>query len=207
MKDDEEPIKIILLNTGTGVGITQLINVFDGNNFEADSETTTNAYHIQGEFKYANKSYKYELWDSGGGQDKYRSLKDIYIKFSKILVIVYSIDDRQSFDDIDYWINKVKTLKENQKDDEYILALVANKWDLYKENSDDYRKPQVSEEEGENASKKYKIVFFRASAKKDAKSFKDFINELIINYIEKKDPFIILVEQKIFKKLNKYDDF
>ena len=136
------------------------------------------------------------MWDSGGGQDKYRSLKNIYIKFSKILVIVYSIDYRQSFDDIDYFIDKVKTLKESQKDDEYILALVANKWDLYKENSDDYRKPQVSEEEGENASKKYKIVFLRASAKKDAKSFKDFINELIISYIEKKDPFINQTEKK-----------
>ena len=48
MKDDEEPIKIILLNTSSGVGITQLINVFDWNNFEEDSETTINAYRIQG---------------------------------------------------------------------------------------------------------------------------------------------------------------
>ena len=95
------------------------------------------------------------------------------IRGTKIILIVYSIIDKSSFDEIDFWINFVK---ENLGDDKYIMGLVANKSDLY-------LKQQVKDEEGKEAAQKYGIDFLTTSALTDAESFKEFLHKLLEDYI------------------------
>ena len=168
---NEDGIKIIILGQ-SGVGKTNLINVFIGAEFQEYSETTTVSC-IEGKITYQNKSYTYNLWDTAG-QEQYRSINKLFLRNAKIILIVYSIDNRNSFNEINYWINSVK---ENLGDDKYIMALVANKSDLYE-------KQIVDDEEGEEVAKKYGIEFLTTSALTSPDSFKDFVNKLIINYIE-----------------------
>ena len=123
---DEDDIKIILLGQ-SGVGKTNLINVFFGKQFQKDAFTTSTSYCFNGEYNYNNIPYRYNIWDTAG-QEKYKSINKMLIRGTKIILIVYSIIDKSSFDEIDFWINYVK---ENLGDDKYIMGLVANKSDLY----------------------------------------------------------------------------
>ena len=171
---DDNSIKIILLGE-SGVGKTNLINVFIGREFNQHSEATSMSYNFEGEINYKKKPYKYFIWDTCG-MEKYRSINKMFIRDSKIILIVYSIDNRKSFNEVKFWINYTK---ENLKGGKYIMALVANKSDLYEENQ------MVMDEEGEEVAKKYSIDFLTTSAKTSSKSFQDFVNKLIAIYIEK----------------------
>ena len=174
MKNNEkkdDTIKIILLGA-SGVGKTNLINVFLGLEFNEYTESNS-ASSFEQSINYKNKTYIYYIWDTAG-QEKYRAVNKIFVRGAKIVLIVYAIDNRNSFNEVDYWINMVK---ESLPDGKYIMALVANKIDLYE-------KQVVIDEEGENAAKKYGIEFITTSALTGADLFKNFINRLIINYIE-----------------------
>ena len=96
------------------------------------------------------------------------------VRGSNIILILYSKISRESFNEVDFWINYVK---ENVGDDKYIMALVANKNDLYEYD-------EVKYEEGKEVAKKYGIEFLTTSALKQGKLFKEFLNELIKMYIE-----------------------
>ena len=191
MNESNETIKILLLNGNAGDGITSLINVFFGKSFnDIDGISTLNPYFLEGKFYYKNKYYNYTMWDSAGGQEKFRNRKKLMITDSKIILVVYSIESKSSLDIAKYWIKLVKEIKQYEKDNNYIIALIANKIDLYL-----YESQEVSSEEGENAAKEHGVVFFETSAKNNADSFKEFVNELIMNFIEKTDPFVTHAEK------------
>ena len=171
--DINQGIKIILLGE-SGVGKTNLINAFFNYEFEKNPDSTIASFGLEREYKYKNSSYTYTIWDTAG-QEKYRSINKMIIRGSKIILIVYSIISRQSFNEINFWMNFIK---ENLGNDKCIIALVANKSDLYE-------KQIVMDEEGKEAAKKYGIDFLTTSALTERKKFQDFINKLITIYIEK----------------------
>ena len=172
MAETNPEIKIILLGE-SGVGKTNLIYAFLNYGFQENPGCTLASFSFEAEYNYKNKSYTYTIWDTAG-QEQYRSINKMLIRGSKIILIVYSIISRESFNEVDFWINHIK---ENIKNDNYIIALVANKSDLYE-------KQIVDDEEGEEIAKKYGIEFLTTSALISPDSFKDFVNKLIINYIE-----------------------
>ena len=172
MSDSDKPIKIILLGE-SGVGKTSLIRVFFGLNFKNESESTFSSICYEYEFIYNDKKYKYSIWDTAG-QEAYRSINKLIIREAKIILIVYAINNKNSFDQIDFWI---KYVRDNIEDDKYIMALVANKMDLFEEQ-------MIMDEEGRDAAEKYGIEFLTTSARENIQSFKTFTNNLIANYIE-----------------------
>ena len=201
MSKNEDGIKIILLGE-TGVGKTNLIRVFFGMEFKENFVSSSSSDCFEGDLKYNDKSYKFFLWDTAG-QERYRAINRMFFKDARIILIVYSIIDKHSFDEVDFWI---KYVKENIKDEKYIIALIANKNDLYE-------KQIVMDEEGREAAEKYNIDFLTTSAKTDAVTFKEFVNRLIINYInmtegsgskdDKKDTLTINKDKKSEDQKNK----
>ena len=169
--DGSKGIKIILLGE-TGVGKTNLINVASGGEFDPDNNSSISSSFTQNVFDYNNKRYIFSLWDTAG-QERFRSLNQIFIKGSKIIMIVFAIDNQNSFDQINYWVEYVKDILGK---DNYILALVANKSDLFEEQV-------ISDEDIINKAKEYNIKFVITSACSDAAGFKQFIHELILDYI------------------------
>ena len=169
--DGSKGIKIILLGE-TGVGKTNLINVASGGEFDPDNNSSISSSFTQNVFDYNNKRYIFSLWDTAG-QERFRSLNQIFIKGSKIIMIVFAIDNQNSFDQINYWVEYVKDILGK---DNYILALVANKSDLFEEQV-------ISDEDIINKAKEFNIKFVITSACSDAAGFKQFIHELILDYI------------------------
>ena len=118
--------KIIIIGD-SGVGKTCLTYRATTGKFH-ESETPTLGFEFFPLFvKYKDKILKLELWDTCG-QEAYRSLiKSFYIN-SSMAIIVYSKDDKKSFESIPEWIRQCRNLcSVNTK---YIL--IGNKKDLKK---------------------------------------------------------------------------
>ena len=170
--DDIKGIKLILLGE-SGVGKTSLINVATGKDFESYIKSSLSSSYSQNIFEYNNKKFLYYLWDTAG-QERFRSLNRIFIKGSKIIMFVFAINNQNSFDQINYWINYAKQILSDEK---YIMALIANKSDLFEEQV-------ISDDDIKNKAKEFKIKYLVTSACSDAEGFKMFLNELIKDYIE-----------------------
>ena len=137
-------IKAILLGE-SGVGKTNLINAAIGNEFDDNSPSTYYNSFVEKYFEINNKKYLLNIWDTIG-QEQFRPLTRIFFKDSKIVIFVYDKSLRKSFDELNYWINEVKTLLGN----DIIIAIVGNKADL----------DEKDEDVDENEARKFAINFF-----------------------------------------------
>ena len=172
-----KPIKLILLGE-SGVGKTNLIRVAIGKEFVSNISATLTSSYCESKITVDKKLYKYFLWDTAG-QEKYRSLNQLFIKDSKIILLVFAIDTRESFNQIDFWHKYVKDLL---GEDNYIIALIGNKSDLYE------AEDVVKDDEIEAKAKEFGIKYKVTSALTDASGFRKFLNEILEDYINKYHP-------------------
>ena len=105
-KLEDEEIKVILVGE-SGTGKTSLINVAMGMKFQEGTElTTSSASFVTKIIKIGDKSYSLNLWDTIG-QEKFRSLTKIFIKDSKIVIFVYDITNKRSFEELNFWFKTI----------------------------------------------------------------------------------------------------
>ena len=175
--EDDKIIKIILLGE-SGVGKTNLIQVALDQPFQKEKISTLISSYYESEIIIQNKKYVYTLWDTAG-QEVYRSLNKSFIKDSKIVILVFAINNRKSFEEIDYWMNSVK---ESLEENKYIMALVANKSDLFDEQ-------EIPDEEIMKKGKELNIKTKITSAAEDSVGFKMFLEELLKDFVKSGIPF------------------
>ena len=173
---DDRGIKVVLLGE-SGVGKTNLIRVSMGKPFDKNENSTISSSYYENDIKVKDKKYLYCLWDTAG-QEFYRSLNKIFIKESKIIIIVFAINSKESFEQIDFWLNYTKDILGS---DNYIFGLVGNKSDLYEEQS-------VSDQEIQKKAQELQIKYKITSAATDSVGFKEFLDELLTEYINKYSP-------------------
>ena len=112
-----------------------------------------------------------QIWDTCG-QEKYRALIKGYYTNSSLAIIVYSVTDKDSFDDVNVWY---KLIKENISDCK--IFLIANKVDS----------PEriITTEEGNKCRKDFSFdLYMETSAKSGFNSQELFINAANILYRE-----------------------
>ena len=161
-------IKMILLGE-SGVGKTNLINVYLDKMFNPNENITFKSNESYKKIDMGNNiKFNISIWDTVG-QEQYRSISRHFIRDSNIVLFVYDITSRETFLELNYWIS---TVNEELNSDEVILAVVANKIDLF-------LKSEVDRKEGEEYAKKKNALFCETSAKEDAKGFKNFIQKLL----------------------------
>ena len=170
--EEVDEIKTILVGM-TGAGKTNIINAMTNQPFKAESASTLTSSFVDKYIEINKKKYRVELWDTAG-QEKYRSLNKIFINDSKIVIIVYDITTKESFQEVDYWTKTVKEIL----GDSPIYGLVGNKKDLY-------TKEQVDEETGRNKAKEINAIFKLTSAKNERGAINEYIKELLENYLKK----------------------
>ena len=168
-------IKIVLLGE-SGVGKTNLLNVAMGHEFEKNSNSSMSSSFLKGVYKLDDKEYTYFLWDTAG-QESYRAINKIFIKNSKIVIFVYSIENYQSFKELDFWINVAK----DELSDEPVFAIFGNKADLVDEQ-------EVQDEEAQKFANEHEMKIKFTSALNDSKGVRRYFDELILDYIKKIDP-------------------
>ena len=186
-KLQEGSIKIILLGE-VGVGKTSLINAYLDKNFDPGEISTDVPAIMNSNINSTEyKTFNIVLWDTAG-QEKYRSITQSFYHDSQIVILVYSITDKKSFEEIKkYWYQSIA--ESIGKD--AIFGLAANKSDLYD-------KEEVPKKEGVEYAKEIGATFRETSAKELREDLKKFINELIEQLLQNKN--LIQKGEKIILK-------
>jgi len=168
----ENSIKIILIGS-SGTGKTNIIKALVDKPFDESSNSTLTSSFISKKVNINNRDYHLEFWDTAG-QEIYRSLIKLFLVDSKIVIFVYDITQKSTFEELDFWI---KTAKDNLGDTP-IYALFGNKKDLYVNE-------QVEEEEGLKKAEELGVYFKLTSAKTERANISNYIVELMEQYIKK----------------------
>ena len=166
---DLDEIKIILIGD-SGVGKTNLINTSIGVGFNNSENPTVSGTFVCKNIIINNKKYVINLWDTAG-QESFKGITQLFYRGSEIIILVYDICSLSSFNSLEEWYQICEDTINNQ----HIYGIVGNKNDLYLESQTNIEDAQKF---AESKNAKFKLV----SAKKDPKSFDDFIEELVIDY-------------------------
>jgi small GTP-binding protein len=138
----------------SGVGKSCLTNKATKNVFEENYNATIGFEFFNFNIKFGEKIIKLQIWDTCG-QELYRSLITNFYRNSSLAIIVYTVTDRTTFENVDLWYKELRThANPNVK-----VFLIGNKIDLI-----DQRRIQT--EEGQRYADQYKLnKFIEASAK------------------------------------------
>jgi small GTP-binding protein len=180
--DYNEEIKVVILGE-SGVGKSNIINRYNGGEFNPNSSPNNSSFFMSKNLIFGEKIYRINLWDTAG-QEKYHSLTKIFLKETKIVFLVYAINDKLSFEKLDFWYKIVK-----ESCDDAILAIIGNKKDLYEEE-------QINEEEAIKKAESFNATFGLTSALEEDTGFDEIITKVIKEYIQNKGES---VENKLFK--------
>ena len=170
------PLKIAVLGQSM-VGKSALTFRFINNKFPTEHDTTIeDAYSIPA--KIDDTQCQLEILDTAG-QDDYQTMLDTWINSADGFILVYSIDNKESFESTKMRYERILKLKAEQK---ISIIIAGNKCDL-EENR------QVSREEVENYCRSHKINFLETSALKTINVKESFLyvarGLLQINFPEK----------------------
>ena len=164
--------KIIVIGD-SGVGKSCLTNRATTNLFEDTYNATVGFEFLSFNVKIDEKVIKLQIWDTCG-QELYRSLITNFYRNSSLAIIVYAINSKDSFEDIEMWLRELRT----HSNPDAKVFLIGNKLDLENER-------KITKEQGETFAKNNKLnLFIEASAKTGFNSKKVFIKAAKMLYDE-----------------------
>ena len=155
--DGIDVCKVVLLGESY-VGKTSIISRFVYDFFQENSITTTGASYATKNIRfkdYNNQTVKFEIWDTVG-QEKYRSLTQIFYKDAAIAILVFDITKYKTFIEMkNYWYPQIK----NYAPKDTIIGIAGHKCDLIVENE------QFNENEVKDFANEIGAIFRYTSAK------------------------------------------
>ena len=145
--------KIIVIGD-SGVGKSCLTTQAVRNNFQEFYQATVGFEFLTFNLRINNNVVKLQIWDTCG-QEVYKSLISNFYRNSSLALILYAINNRDSFKHAENWLNDLK----NQSNPNVRVFLVGNKSDLENERV-------VTKEEAEQFKNEKKLdKFIETSAK------------------------------------------
>ena len=145
--------KIIIIGD-SGVGKSCLAIRGIKNTFDALYKPTIGFEFMTSYAKIDKKIIKLQIWDTCG-QELYRSLITNFYRNASLAIIVYAINSRDSFENIEMWLRELRT----HSNPDAKVFLIGNKVDLDNERV-------ITKEQGETFYKTNKLnLFIESSAK------------------------------------------
>ena len=144
--------KLIFLGDQS-VGKSCILNRFMSDTFTEEYQATIGLDFQSKNVQIDNQDIHLLLYDTAG-QEKFRSLIPMYTRDANIILLVYDICSKDSFNHLSDWLNDLTNINK----DDVIFAVVGNKIDL-----EDKR--EVTKEEGSNYAKEHDFIFAEVSAK------------------------------------------
>ena len=145
--------KIIIVGD-SGVGKSCLSIKASRNFFEDFYSPTVGFEFLTFNVKVEDKNIRLQIWDTCG-QEVYRSLISSFYRSASLAVIVYAINSEESYNNIEKWLNDIKT----QSNPDVKIFLIGNKADL-----EDKR--EITKESGEKFAKEHNLTFFTETSAK-----------------------------------------
>lgn len=162
--------KVIVIGD-SGVGKSCLTNKATRNIFDSNYNATVGFEFFSFNLKMFEKVIKLQIWDTCG-QELYRSLITNFYRNSSLAIMVYAINNKESFDNVDVWLKELRT----HSNPDAKVFLIGNKIDLESER-------KITKEEGENYARSNSFnLFLESSAKTGVNAQKIFIEAARILY-------------------------
>ena len=164
--------KVIVIGN-SGVGKSSITKKATKNIFKESYNATIGFEFLSFILKIKNTIIRLQIWDTCG-QEVYRSLISSFYRNSSLALMVYSVDNENSFSNLETWLNEIKT----KSNPDVKIFLIGNKTDL-----EDKRVIQF--EQGENFSKEQNLNYFiETSAKTGFNAKNVFIYAAKLLYLE-----------------------
>ena len=170
--------KIIVVGD-SGVGKSCLTMKGTKNHFEDCYSPTVGFEFFTFNIRINDKNIKLQIWDTCG-QEAYRSLITSFYRNASLAILVYSIDNQNSYNNIEAWLNEIKS----QSNPDTKTFLIGNKLDLENQR-------RIPKDIAQHFCKDHGFNYFEeTSARTGVNAQKVFINaakELYLTHLEYKD--------------------
>jgi Ras-related protein Rab-1A len=193
-QDFDEKIKLMILGDSS-VGKSSILRKYCKNEF-LDKYITTIGIDFQiKNLTINNKKIKLQVWDTAG-QERYRVVTKNYFNTSDGFIIIYDITNRETFTNINNWIEQITTIVGNNVK----CVIFGNKNDLN-------NKRKVETDEGKELAEKFNFKFFETSAKEGnniEEGFKSITMDILddISSVKERRNNTSILKTKRGKKLN-----
>ena len=110
-------------------------------------------------------------------QERFRNITKNYFQSSQRFVLSYDINNKESFEKVQFWVQEIKANSE----EDIKCILIGTKCDL--------NKREISEEEGRNLANNFGYKFLETSAKENINIYQTFdilTSEILSNYQDSK---------------------
>ncbi|KAF3778605.1 Ras-related protein [Nymphaea thermarum] len=187
MEDDEGEnylFKIVIIGD-SAVGKSNLLSRFARNEFNQNSKATIGVEFQTQSMEIEGREVKAQIWDTAG-QERFRAVTSAYYRGAVGALIVYDITRRSTFENIDRWLEELKT----HSDVTMAKLLVGNKCD--QESLRD-----VSVEEAKEFAEKEGLFFMETSAldSTNVKAAFEVVIKEIYNSVSRK-----VLNSEVYKK-------
>ena len=167
-------LPLMLLGDGQ-VGKTSLILKLTGNIFNDSQLTTVGKESYIYQVNLHGYDLKMKIWDTAG-QERFKSMSIQVIKNSDAVILVYAINDINSFNSLDMWLSKLNDATDLSKKP---IIIVGNKSDV--------NDRKISYEEGKKYAESKGYNFYETSAKSGEhieEAFNDIFEQLYKTFEE-----------------------
>ena len=127
-----------------GVGKSCLTAKATKDMFEETYSVTVGFEFMVFNVKINDTIVKLQIWDTSG-QEIYRSLTSGFYRNASLAMMVYAIDNKESFNHIEYWLKEIKL----QSNPDIKIFLIGNKADLEEERQVQFNTAKTFKEENE----------------------------------------------------------
>nr|XP_039264618.1 ras-related protein Rab-9B-like [Styela clava] len=127
MTDQSQVLKVVLIGDG-GVGKSSLMNRYITGKYDGQSYHTIGVEFLNKNITLENKKYTLQIWDTAG-QERFKSLRTPFYRGADCCLLVYAVDDEQSFHNLDLW-KKEFLFYSNIEDRSFPFIVLANKCDV-----------------------------------------------------------------------------
>lgn len=159
MSQGNNNVKLIVMGQG-GVGKSCLTQQFCLNRFVGDSYSPTVEDKFTKHLEVNGKAVFAEILDTAG-QDQYSDLRPHFLPHGDAFILVYSIDDNETFEKIDEFHEQI--FQVNERAAQLPFILIGNKCDMESKRRVEVEEGQVKRNELQERGGK--VIFFEASAK------------------------------------------
>ena len=135
------------------VGKTRISNNYLGKDLDEFTLSTIGIESYMDTAEFDGTEYKFKIYDTAG-QERYRSISKSTIKITDGFLLVFSVNNRKSFELINYWYDSIKDVIDIKRK---VIILIGNKIDLPNR--------EVTNAEAVSFAKSKNIKYFETSAK------------------------------------------
>ncbi len=153
MNEEYDYLFKLLLIGDSGVGKSCILLRFADDTFSESYISTIGVDFKIRTLTINNKQIKLQIWDSAG-QERFRTLTTAYYRSAHGIILVYDVNDRETFIHIENWLQEVSRYAANDVN----RVLVGNKCDILNKREVEYETARVYAE-------KLGVSFTEASAK------------------------------------------